>query len=106
MVESVKWMAWSPPTAAFFIFIISILALMTFLAVRYPETARIGALGIATTRGDRLFISLLSAAFIHLLFLGFFGSETMFIAGPFEVSRLWIATLISLCWAAWVFRRV
>lgn len=105
-MESLKWMAWSPSTAVFFAVILSILALMTFLAVRYPETPRTGALGIATTRGDRLFISLLSAAFIHLIFLGFFGADTLLKVGSLEISRLWIATLISLCWAAWVFKRV
>ena len=103
---NLAWMAWSPATAAFFAVIISLLALMSFLAIRYPETARVGALGIATTRGDRLFISLLSAAFIHLTWLGFFGSDTLVTAGGVEISRLWMATLISLCWAGWVFRRV
>jgi predicted small integral membrane protein len=103
---NLAWMAWSPPTAAFFVFIISVLSIMTFLAVRYPETPRIGALGIETTRGDRLFVSLVSAAFIHLIFLGLAGADTLFKIGSLEVSRLWIATLISLCWAAWIFRRV
>ena len=105
-MESLKWMAWSPPTAMFFAVILSILALMTFLAIRFPETPRIGALGIATTRGDRLFISLLSAAFIHLIFLGFFGADTLVAVLGLEISRLWLGTLISLCWAAWVFKRV
>ena len=103
---NLAWMAWSPATAAFFTVIVSLLALMSFLAIRYPETARVGALGIATTRGDRLFISLLSAAFIHLVFLALFGSDALATIGGTEISRLWLATLISLCWAAWVFRRV
>jgi predicted small integral membrane protein len=105
-MESLKWMAWSPPTAVFFITIASILAIMSYLAIRYPETPRIGALGIATTRGDRLFISLISAAFIHLIFLGLFGADALVTFGTIEISRLWLATLISLCWAAFVFRRV
>ena len=44
---------------------------------------RRGMLGLDTTRGDRLFISLLSSAFIHLAWLGIFGT------------LLWIGTFIS-----------
>jgi predicted small integral membrane protein len=105
-MEGLKWMAWSPPTAVFFITIASLLAIMSYLAIRYPETPRIGALGIATTRGDRLFISLLSAAFIHLIFLALFGADPLATIAGLEISRLWLATVISLCWAAFVFRRV
>jgi hypothetical protein len=43
------------------------------LAIRFPETPRIGILRIETTRGDRLFITLLGSAFIHLGWLFFFG---------------------------------
>ena len=42
---------------------------------------------MATTRGDRFFISLLSAAFIHLGWLAL-------ASGP-----LWIASMLSLAWA-------
>lgn len=64
------WMAWTWPTAIFFIVIASLLVLMTILAIRYPETPRVGVLGIETTRGDRLFITLLGSAFINLAWLG------------------------------------
>ena len=64
------WMAWTWPTAAFFAVIAAILGVMTWLAIRYPETPRRGILGIETTRGDRLFISLLVAAFLNLAWLG------------------------------------
>jgi predicted small integral membrane protein len=63
-------MAWTWPTALFFIAIASLLALFTVLAIRYPETPRMGVLRIETTRGDRLFISLLGSAFINLAWLG------------------------------------
>ena len=39
-------------------------------------------------------------------FLALFGSDALATIGGIEISRLWMATLISLCWAAWVFRRV
>lgn len=64
------WMAWSPPVALFFWVIATILTVFTLLAIRYPETPRVGILGIETTRGDRLFITLLGSAFINLAWLG------------------------------------
>lgn len=64
------WMAWSFPVALFFWSIACLLILFTVLAVRFPETPRLGALRIETTRGDRLFITLLGSAFIKLAWLG------------------------------------
>ena len=49
---------------------------MTVLAIRFPETPRLGILRIETTRGDRLFITLLGSAFIHLGWLVAFGAPT------------------------------
>lgn len=106
---SIAWMAWTPATATFFAVIASLLILMTVLAARRPETPRVGILSIATTRGDRLFISLLGSAFIHLIFLAVFGVATVAtlpIGEGLDVSRLWIATGISLVYAAAVFRWV
>ena len=65
-----NWMAWTMPSALFFVGIASILVLMTIFEIRKPCVERKGWLPITTTRGDRLFIGLLSSAFIHLLFLG------------------------------------
>lgn len=64
------WMAWTWPTAAFFGTIATLLVVFTVLAIRYPETPRVGVLRIETTRGDRLFITLLGSAFINLGWLG------------------------------------
>ncbi|MEJ1157072.1 DUF2160 domain-containing protein [Prosthecomicrobium sp. N25] len=108
-MESIAWMAWTPATAAFFGVIAALLALMTLLAVKRPETPRVGVLAIPTTRGDRLFISLLGAAFIHLAFIALAGTAplgTLPVGEGLEVSRLWIATGLSLLWAAAVFRWV
>ena len=60
-----SWMAWTWPTAAFFIFIGVCLAAMAVWEWRVPGGGpRYGLLGLATTRGDRLFIWLLGSAFI------------------------------------------
>jgi predicted small integral membrane protein len=68
------WMAWTFPIAIFFYAIASLLITFTLLAIRYPETPRRGVLRIETTRGDRLFITLLGSAFINLGWLLFFGA--------------------------------
>ena len=65
-----NWMAWTLPTAMFFAGIAGILLVMTVLEIYHPCAERKGFLPISTTRGDRLFISLLASGFIHLIVLG------------------------------------
>ena len=74
-MENIAWMAWTPATAAFFAVIGLLLVSMIWLARRRPEVERVGVLGIATTRGDRLFLSLVLAAVIHLAWIGFVGTQ-------------------------------
>ena len=93
-MEHVAWMAWTWQTGAFFAVIAGLLALLTVLAVNRPEIAREGILGITTTRGDRLFITLLGCAFIHLAWLGLVGQDLQY------------ASVLSLIYAAAVFRWV
>jgi predicted small integral membrane protein len=88
------WMAWTWPTAAFFAVVATLLATFTFLAIRYPETPRMGVLRIETTRGDRLFITLLGSAFINLAWLGL------------EAGPQWGALIVCAVYAAAVFRWV
>ncbi|MCF1708189.1 DUF2160 domain-containing protein [Tabrizicola sp. J26] len=88
------WMAWTLPIALFFYVIGCLLVIFTILAIRFPETPRIGVLRIETTRGDRLFISLLGSAFICLGWLAVFGAP------------LWGALILCLVYAAAVFRWV
>ena len=109
-MESIAWMAWTIPTAIFFVLLASTLAVMTYLGVAQPETERVGVLRIPTTRGDRLFISLITAAVIHLLWIGLVGTDAIASVpigeDGFEISSLWLATLISLATAFAVFRTV
>ena len=108
-MESIAWMAWTPPTAIFFALLATTLAVMTWLAVGYPEAERVGVLRIPTTRGDRLFISLVLAAVIHLLWIAFVGTDpiaTLPIGEGVEISSLWLATVISLLSAVAIFRTV
>ena len=68
------WMAWTWPTAIFFMVIAGLLIAFSVLAIKFPETPRAGILRIETTRGDRLFITLLGSAFINLAWLGIIGA--------------------------------
>ena len=67
---NLEWMAWTLPTAIFFSTIVVILIGMTVWQLVQPTVERRGVLPIRTTRGDRLFIALLTAAYIHLGFIG------------------------------------
>ena len=90
-----SWMAWTWQTAAFFGVIALLLAGMSVWEWISPGGApRRGILAIRTTRGDRLFISLLAAAYIHLLWLA--------------VTRtsLWGASLVAIVVAVIIFRKV
>ncbi len=88
------WMAWTAPTAIFFVVIACLLVTFTILAIRLPETPRTGILRIETTRGDRLFITLLGSAFINLAWLGLVSAPQ------------WGALIVCLIYAAAVFRWV
>lgn len=65
-----EWMAWTWPTAFFFVAIALTLVAMTVMALKVPSDPRTGVLGIETARGDRLFIALLGSAFINLAWIG------------------------------------
>ena len=64
------WMVWTLPVAVFFICILLMFAGMTLWELKSPTVLRRGLLPIATTRGDRLFIGLLAAAYVNLAFVG------------------------------------
>lgn len=89
---ALEWMAWTLPTAVFFITIASILVAMTIWQVFQPSLERRGFLRLSTTRGDRLFIGLLGSAYINLAWLGL----TEF--------SLWIALGIAVVWMVVVMR--
>lgn len=89
------WMAWTPATFAVFCGIFGAMAVLTVLEIRRPGGAeRRGVLGLTTTRGDRLFISLLGSAYIFLAWLGLVGQP------------VWWPLGISLLWGLFCFRKV
>ncbi|WP_024506674.1 DUF2160 domain-containing protein [Bradyrhizobium sp. ARR65] len=107
-MDSIAWMAWTLPTAIFFTMIALMLAIMTWLAIAYPEVERVGVLRIPTTRGDRLFVSLIVTAVVHLLWIGLIGTDTIATLPigeeGIEISSLWLAPVISLGLAVVIFR--
>jgi predicted small integral membrane protein len=83
------------PTALFFGVIFCMLLGMAFWEYKSPGgNPRVGILRFETTRGDRLFISLLGSAYIHIAWLGL------------TSLNLWWALVLSLIYAVGVFRYV
>ena len=88
-------MAWTWPTALFFIIVVSSIVVMGIWERFSPGgNPRRGILGLDTTRGDRLFISWLGTGFIGMGWLAFYGSP------------LWGALIIAIIWFVFVFRYV
>ena len=70
MANAFSWMSWTVPVAIFFACVALMLVGMTIWEVRSPTIERKGFLPMRTTRGDRLFTGLLSAAYINLAWVG------------------------------------
>ena len=99
-----EWMAWTLPVAVFFISIVLMLVGMTVWELKSPTVERRGFLPIATTRGDRLFIGLLSAAWLNLAFVAV--SEKMIEWFSLEAEpSIWISFVASMALLALVMRK-
>ncbi|MBC7141751.1 MAG: DUF2160 domain-containing protein [Rhodobacteraceae bacterium] len=89
------WMAWTPATLLVFIGIFAAMAVLTVLEIRHPGgDERRGALGLTTTRGDRLFITLLGTSYIFMAWLGLIGMP------------LWWPLALSVAWGVFCFWKV
>jgi predicted small integral membrane protein len=99
-----EWMAWTLPVAVFFCCIVLMLVGMTMWEVKSPTTLRKGFLPMATTRGDRLFIGLLSAAWVNLAFVAVSEQMTTWFGLETEPS-IWISFVASMALLALVMRR-
>jgi len=87
-----SWMAWTTPTAIFFVVILClILSMCVWEWISPGGQPRRGILRFETTRGDRLFVTLLGSAFINLAWLG--------LVGP----NLWWALAVCIVFAVLVF---
>lgn len=89
------WMAWTPATLAVFVGIFAAMGVLTVLEIRNPGgDERKGVLGLVTTRGDRLFISLLGTSYIFMAWLWLVGMP------------LWWPLALAILWGVFVFWKV
>ena len=98
------WMVWTLPVAVFFSCIGLMLVGMTLWEIKSPTTLRKGFLPLATTRGDRLFIGLLMAAFVNLVFVGLAKNMAAWF-GLAQEPSVWISLALSIIVLALIMRR-
>ena len=99
-----EWMAWTTPVAVFFCCIALMLTGMTVWEIRSPTRARRGFLPLETTRGDRLFIGLLAAAYLNLAFVGLSGTVASWLHLDADPS-IWIGFVASMLLLGLVMRK-
>jgi predicted small integral membrane protein len=98
------WMAWTLPVAVFFTCIVLMLAAMTVWELKSPTVMRKGFLPMETTRGDRLFIGLLSAAYVNLAFVAMSEKMVTWFSLDQEPS-VWISFVVSMLLLALILRK-
>jgi predicted small integral membrane protein len=98
------WMAWTTPVAVFFSCILLMLIGMTVWEIKSPTTLRRGFLPLETTRGDRLFIGLLAAAYTNLAFVGISGKLVEWMGLASEPS-IWFSFVLSMALLALIMRK-
>ena len=99
-----EWMAWTTPVAVFFSCIVLMLIAMTVWELKSPTSLRRGFLPLQTTRGDRLFIGLLSAAYVNLAFVGISGKLAEWLELQGDPS-IWISFVLSMALLALIMRK-
>ncbi len=99
-----EWMAWTLPVAVFFSCIVLMLVGMAVWELKSPTALRKGFLPMKTTRGDRLFIGLLSAAYINIAFVGLSGKFATWLSLDAEPS-VWISFVLSMAALVLVMRK-
>lgn len=99
-----SWMVWTTPVAVFFTCIALMLVGMTVWEIRSPTVQRKGWLPMETTRGDRLFIGLLLAAYINLAWVGL-GEKMVQWFSLSEEPSVWISLVLSMLVLALVMRK-
>ncbi len=99
-----NWMAWTTPVAVFFTCIALMLVGMTIWELKSPTSPRRGFLPLETTRGDRMFIGLLAAAYFNLAFVGMSGWMAQWFSLDQDPS-IWISFVLSMAMLVLIMRK-
>ena len=99
-----EWMVWTTPVAVFFSCIGLMLIAMTVWEIKSPTVPRRGFLPMETTRGDRLFIGLLSAAYVNLAFVGISGRLMAWMSLEADPS-IWFSFVVSMALLVLIMRK-
>ena len=98
------WMYWTTPVAVFFCCVGLLLAGMTVWEIKSPTVLRKGFLPMRTTRGDRLFIGLLAAAYVNLAFVGLSAELMEWLSLEVEPS-IWFSFVLSMALLGLIMRK-
>lgn len=98
------WMAWTTPVTVFFCSIGLMLFGMTIWEMKSPTSLHKGFLPMETTRGDRLFIGLVSAAYVNLAFVGISGKLAEWFSLEADPS-IWISFVLSMALLVFIMRK-
>jgi predicted small integral membrane protein len=77
---------------------------MTVWEIQSPTVSRRGFLPMDTTRGDRLFIGLLAAAYVNLAFVGLSGWIAQLLLLESDPS-IWFSFVASMALLVWIMRK-
>ena len=76
-MKMLGWMHWTVPSAVGVLGLITVIVGLNIVDIYKPGYARKGFLPIPTTRGDRVFISVLSTVIVWFLWLKFVPGESV-----------------------------
>jgi predicted small integral membrane protein len=86
-IEQVRWMQWSTHSIIFFIALFGTIIGMGIWDGFQPAVSRKGFFPMWTTRGDRLFLGIISTIGICLMWIALFADALMLI--PLLLSAIW-----------------
>ena len=98
------WVARTVLVAGCVTCVVLMLVGMSGWEIKSPTTMRKGFLPLETTRGDRLFIGLLSAAYVNLIFVGISGKLVQWFSLSAEPS-VWISFVASMALLVLILRK-
>lgn len=90
--QNLGWMHWTTPSAVVFVLLFAAIIGMGVWDRFSPGYARKGLLPMATTRGDRFFVAVMTFVGVHLLWLAFLGAAFMW--GPLAISVAAFAVIL------------